>query len=61
MKPERVGRSVCSATGGKRRYASYWEARAAARQIRDETSSDHGRPYRCDRCDGWHLGRIKTA
>lgn len=49
-------RSVCAATG-KRRYASYFEAKAAAREIRDTMYEDHGNPYRCDECGGFHLGR----
>ena len=46
---------MCAATG-KRRYVSYWAARQASLEIRRE-GQDHGRPYSCDECAGWHLGR----
>ena len=55
MKPRRIARTVCGPTG-KRRYISYWEARQASLQIRRETDQDHGTPYRCEECGGWHLG-----
>lgn len=56
MKRERMGRTTCAPTG-KKRYRGYWEARAAAGEIRHQTGDDHGKPYRCDECGGWHLGR----
>jgi hypothetical protein len=51
---------MCTATG-KRRYPSYSDARRAATEIRNEMDQDHGRPYRCDECGGWHLGRTKEG
>lgn len=60
MKRERLGRFICTATG-KRRYASYFEAKAVARAITDSTGEDHGHAYRCDDCDGWHLGRPSVS
>jgi hypothetical protein len=56
MKKERFARTLCVKTG-KHRYDSYWEARAAAQDIRNSLDEDHGRPYRCADCGGWHLGR----
>lgn len=58
MRPN--ARSICASTG-KRRYATYFEAKAAAREIRDTMSEDHGDPYRCDECAGWHLGRSQDV
>jgi hypothetical protein len=49
-------RTLCSATG-KMRYESYFEAKFAAAAIREETHEDHGTPYSCSDCGGWHLGR----
>ncbi|MFN2524789.1 MAG: hypothetical protein ABR505_00770 [Actinomycetota bacterium] len=54
------GRSVCSATG-KRRYGNWFEARDAAELIKREASEDHGRPYRCEHCGGFHLGRAQGS
>ena len=56
MKPHRIARTVCTSTG-KKVYASYWEARHAAQDIRHQMNQDHGRPYRCTGCGGWHLGK----
>jgi predicted RNA-binding Zn-ribbon protein involved in translation (DUF1610 family) len=56
MKRERIARSLCPKTG-KNVYASYFEAREAAHQIRDTVGENHGSPYRCDACGRWHLGR----
>lgn len=56
MRPNYAGRTVCTATG-KRRYGSYFEAKAASREIRATMYEDHGAPYRCGSCKGWHLGR----
>jgi hypothetical protein len=58
MKKERFSRTLCTKTG-KQRYDSYWDARAAAQNIKDTLAEDHGRPYRCDGCGGWHLGRSR--
>jgi hypothetical protein len=60
MKKERFARSLCVRTG-KRKYDSYWEARAAAQDIKNSLDEDHGRPYRCAECGGWHLGRSSFA
>jgi hypothetical protein len=56
MRPSYGSRKMCPGTG-KRRYDSYFAAKAASREIRDTMYEDHGNPYRCDDCDGWHLGR----
>ncbi|MGH2694407.1 MAG: hypothetical protein ACRDJJ_06260 [Actinomycetota bacterium] len=50
------GRSTCAKTG-KRRYGSYFEARQAAASIRSDVGEEHGKPYECTHCRGWHLGR----
>jgi hypothetical protein len=55
MRNERMAKTTCTATG-KRRYRSYWDARAAANTIRHQTGESHGRPYGCHECHGWHLG-----
>ncbi len=60
MKGQRIGRSVCAKTG-KVKHASYFAARNAAREVRDQTGQEHGRPYRCGDCGGWHLGRSSWA
>ena len=52
--PRRMGSSYCGKTG-KQRYSTYFEARANARAIRDETHENHGTPYRCDHCGDWYL------
>lgn len=51
-----MARSVCTKTG-KKRYPSYWQARAAANDIRHQSGEQHGTPYQCDHCRGWHLGK----
>lgn len=56
MRPNYGGRTLCRATG-KRRYDPYLAAKAASREIRDTMYEDHGNPYRCGECNGWHLGR----
>jgi len=48
--------SYCGRTG-KQRYSTYFEARANAAAIREQTNEDHGTPYRCEYCRDWHLGR----
>ena len=48
--------SYCGKTG-KQRYGTYFEAKANASAIKDQTAEDHGTPYRCDACGDWHLGR----
>ena len=58
MKKERFARTLCPTTG-KQRYDSYWTARAAAQDIRTSVGEDHGRPYKCTDCGGWHLGRSR--
>jgi hypothetical protein len=50
------GRIICAKTG-KRRYDSYFEAKHSAASIRHEVREEHGTPYRCEHCGGWHLGR----
>ena len=52
----RVARSRCAATG-KQRYLTYFEARDAAVEIERTTGENHGRPYRCDKCGDFHLGK----
>lgn len=52
---DRIGRTICSITG-KHRYPDYFAARDAAETIARTTGEDHGRPYRCDACKGFHLG-----
>jgi predicted RNA-binding Zn-ribbon protein involved in translation (DUF1610 family) len=54
--PRRMASSYCGKTG-KQRYSSYFEAKANASAIRDQTAEDHGSPYRCEHCGDWHLGR----
>ncbi|HEX2241269.1 MAG TPA: hypothetical protein VHJ82_09040 [Actinomycetota bacterium] len=54
------GRSICAETG-KRRYADWFEARDAAELIKHEMAEDHGRPYHCEHCGGFHLGRDQGA
>ena len=56
MRRERFAKSLCPATG-KVRYRTYFDARAAASDIRYNFKEDHGHPYRCSECDGFHLGR----
>lgn len=56
MRSERIGRITCAETG-KKRYPGYWEARAAVNEIKHQLGQDHGRPYRCASCAGWHLGK----
>lgn len=56
MSGQRMARTTCVVTG-KKAYRSYWEARSASYDIRHQTSQDHGRPYRCHDCHGWHLGK----
>ena len=51
-----MAKTVCTATG-KRRYRTYWDARAAANTIRHQSGEIHGRPYGCHECHGWHLGK----
>ena len=51
--------SYCGKTG-KQRYISYFEAKANAAAIRDQTHEDHGTPYKCDHCGDWHLGRSRA-
>lgn len=60
MRSERSVRTMCTATG-KRRYPGYWEARAAANDIRHQTGESHGRPYKCLACGGWHLGKSEMS
>ena len=60
MRSERFARTTCTATG-KRRYPGYWEARAAANDIRHQTGESHGHPYRCGSCSGWHLGKSEMS
>ncbi len=59
MEPRSQG-SVCAKTG-KRRYEDWYAARDAADLIRRETGEHHGRPYRCEHCGGFHLGREQGA
>ena len=54
--PRRMARSYCGKTN-KQRYATYFEAKAAAQAIKDQTREDHGTPYRCEHCGDFHLGR----
>lgn len=54
--PRRMHSSYCGKTG-KQRYASYFQAKANARAIKEQTTEDHGAPYRCEHCGEWHLGR----
>jgi hypothetical protein len=60
MRVGRSARTLCVATG-KRRYPGYWEARAAANDIRNQTGESHGRPYKCSSCHGWHLGNSELV
>ncbi|MGH2731163.1 MAG: hypothetical protein ACRDJI_11235 [Actinomycetota bacterium] len=53
------GRSICAKTG-KKRYSSYFEAKQADASIRRDVGEDHGSPYACERCGGWHLGRSSS-
>ena len=55
-----MARTTCTTTG-KRAYRSYWEARSAATDIRHQMGQDHGRPYRCHQCHGWHLGKSNLS
>jgi hypothetical protein len=61
MRPKRPGgRFICAETG-KRRYDSYFEAKQAAASIHRESGEDHGKPYACGHCNGWHLGRPTSS
>ncbi len=55
-----MARTTCVVTG-KKAYRSYWEARAASNDIRHQSGQDHGRPYRCVECTGWHLGKSNLS
>lgn len=54
------GRSICARTG-KKRYDSYFEARQARDAIKHQTGEEHGKPYSCSSCDGWHLGGAERS
>jgi hypothetical protein len=56
MLPRRMTRSLCTDTG-KKKYRRYFEARAAADDIARTSRENHGRPYQCEHCGDWHLGR----
>lgn len=57
--PRRMASSYCGKTG-KQRYETYFEAKANASAIKDQTDEDHGTPYRCESCGDWHLGRSQS-
>lgn len=51
--------SVHSACEGKARYATRARAKQAGRVVRRKANVML-RPYRCDFCQGYHLGNLNT-